>query len=478
MEYITDKYIKDNMVESREYQKDLIVNSINQNSLIVLPTGLGKTTVALGIISHFMEHKPGMILFLAPTKILTNQHYMFLSETLEIFDIKVITGEDHELKRKKWWNNNTIICATPEIARNDLKRGFYDINNISLVIFDEAHRGVGSYAYSTIANQITNNSTRIIGMTATLPSKMEQVKEIKNNLKIDKILAKTDTSKDVKPYIQETKINYIKIDLTEEMKVIQDYLHNALKARYVILKQRLDIKYETLSSLLRCKNYVRFNAKDLSGIFYSAISLHYAINMYEVYGTSAFLRFMERTEKKTPYSSLFKDQDVILAIENAILLQDKKQEHPKLDELLKYIPKNERVLIFTSYRDSVDVIHDKLKELDISVDKLIGKSGKSGLKQNKQVEIVNKFREREIQVLVSTRVGEEGLDITDVNWVIFFDNVPSSIRYIQRKGRTGRKKLGNLLVFITKNTIDEVYARIGHQKIKQAKDISKKLNSL
>ena len=477
MEYITDKYIKDNIVESREYQKDLIVNSINQNSLIVLPTGLGKTTVALGIISHFMKHKQGMVLFLAPTKVLANQHYTFLSETLEIFDIKVITGEDHELKRKKWWNSNSIICATPEIARNDLKREFYDINDVSLVIFDEAHRGVGGYAYSSIANRI-NNNTRIIGMTATLPSRIEQVKEIKKNLKIDKILAKTDTSKDVKPYIKDTKITYIKIDLTAEMKVIQDYLHDALKARYEILKPRLNIKYETLSSLLRCKTYVQFNARDLSGTYYSAISLHYAINMYEVYGTSAFLRFMERSKKKTPYSSLFKDPNIISAIENAVLMQDKNQEHPKLDELLKYIPKDERVLIFTSYRDSVDVIHDKLKELGISVDKLIGKSGKSGLKQNKQVEIVNKFRDRQIQVLISTRVGEEGLDITDVNWVIFFDNVPSSIRYIQRKGRTGRKKLGNLLVFITKNTIDEVYARIGQQKIKQAKDISKKLDSL
>lgn len=477
MEYITDKYIKDNLIESRDYQKDLITNSINQNSLIVLPTGLGKTTVALGIISHFMKNKLGTILFLAPTKVLANQHYTFLSETLEIFDIKVITGEDHELKRKKWWNNNSIICATPEIARNDLKREFYDINNISLVIFDEAHRGVGGYSYCSIANHV-NNNTRIIGMTATLPSQIAQVKAIKNNLKIEKILEKTDTSKDVKPYIQDTNVNYIKVDLTPEMKIIQDYLHNALKARYAILKPRLNIKYEALSSLLRHKTYVRLNARDLSGPFYSAITLHYAINMYEVYGVSAFLRFMERSEKKNPHSTLFKDPNIIHAIENAIIMQNKGQEHPKLDELLKHIPKDERVLIFTSYRDSVDIIYDKLKEQGISVDKLIGKSGKSGLKQNKQVEMVNRFRDNQIQVLISTRVGEEGLDITDVNWVMFFDNVPSSIRYIQRKGRTGRKKLGNLLVFIAKNTIDEVYARIGQQKIKQAKNMSKKLNSL
>ena len=135
----------------------------------------------------------------------------------------------------------------------------------------------------------------------------------------------------------------------------------------------------------------------------------------------------------------------------------------------------DKVLIFTSYRDSVNVINESLKDMGINSEILIGKAGETGLKQKKQIEIVQRFRDGETKVLVATRVGEEGLDISEVNLVIFYDNVPSSIRFIQRKGRTGRKEAGRLLVLIAKDTIDEAYYWIGQQKIKSAKTMGEKL---
>ena len=93
-----------------------------------------------------------------------------------------------------------------------------------------------------------------------------------------------------------------------------------------------------------------------------------------------------------------------------------------------------------------------------------------------QIETVQKFRDGLTKVLVATRVGEEGLDISEVNLVIFYDNVPSSIRFIQRKGRTGRKTEGRLVVLIAKDTIDEVYYHIGQRKIKSAKLMGAKLS--
>ena len=110
---------------------------------------------------------------------------------------------------------------------------------------------------------------------------------------------------------------------------------------------------------------------------------------------------------------------------------------------------------------------------------LIGKAGETGLKQKKQIETVQRFRDGETKVLVATRVGEEGLDVSEVNFVVFYDNVPSSIRFIQRKGRTGRKMAGRLVVLIAKDTIDEVYYWIGKRKITSANamgnNLSKKL---
>jgi Fanconi anemia group M protein len=109
---------------------------------------------------------------------------------------------------------------------------------------------------------------------------------------------------------------------------------------------------------------------------------------------------------------------------------------------------------------------------------LIGKAGKDGLKQKKQIETVQKFRDGEFNVLVATRVGEEGLDIAEVNQVIFYDNIPSSIRFIQRRGRTGRKDTGKLIVLIAKDTIDERYYWIGKRKMSAAKSMGEKMTEV
>ena len=82
------------------------------------------------------------------------------------------------------------------------------------------------------------------------------------------------------------------------------------------------------------------------------------------------------------------------------------------------------------------------------------------------------------KVLIATRVGEEGLDISEVNHVIFFDNVPSSIRYVQRKGRTGRKDYGKLIVLIAKDTSDETYYWIGKRKVTAAKKMGEKMSKM
>ena len=121
------------------------------------------------------------------------------------------------------------------------------------------------------------------------------------------------------------------------------------------------------------------------------------------------------------------------------------------------------------------MINETLQKMGINSEILIGKAGDTGLKQEKQIETVQRFRDGLTQVLVATRVGEEGLDISEVNLVIFYDNVPSSIRFIQRKGRTGRKDAGRLIVLIAKDTIDETYYWIGKRKVKSANNMADKI---
>lgn len=480
MNFIEHKLIKPNSIEIREYQTNLANDVKNQNCLIVLPTGLGKTTIALQVIVDYMQNGTGGVLFLAPTRVLVNQHYEFLKENLLIADIGIVTGEDLLSKRKKKWMNS-VVCATPEITKNDFARNMVSPNQFALVVFDEAHRTVGDYAYSIIAKYFQNTDTRILAMTATLPSEKEKAKEIVTRLRIKNLIERSDESPDVKPYIQKTETEWVRVDLTKEMKAIQMCIKLALEERYKELRKnglRLSDN-KSLSQLLNARQYVLTQNRRSAKPLFTAIRITYALNIFEAHGITPFLKFCDRTKEKkgAGIKDLFEiDPNFTRAISLAKNQQSDGLEHPKIDRLVDILHDvKSKVLIFSSYRDSVNVIHQKLLDMNISAEILIGKSGETGLKQKKQIETVQRFRDGVTKALIATRVGEEGLDISEVNLVIFYDNVPSSIRFIQRKGRTGRKDKGRLIVLIAKNTIDETYYFIGKRKIESAKNMGNKM---
>jgi len=480
--YLSHKFIKPDSIESRDYQINLADDAKKENSLVVLPTGLGKTTIALQVIADYLQKGTGGVLFLAPTRVLVNQHYEFLKENLLIEDIGIVTGEDLPQKRKKKWMNS-VICATPEITRNDLERNIVSSDQFNLVIFDEAHRTVGDYAYSQIVDSIQGNNIRILGMTATLPSEKEKATEIITKLRIQNLLQRADDSPDVQPYVQETDTEWVRVELPGEMKAIQSCLRLALDERYIILRRnglRLSDN-KSLSQLLNSRQYVLTQNRRSAKPLFTAIRITYALNIFEAHGITPFLEFCKRTQNKkgVGIKELFEiDPNFTRAINLAKKEQLKGYEHPKINKLIEILHNEKsKVLIFSSYRDSVNVIHKKLVELGVNAEILIGKAGETGLKQEKQIETVQRFRDGVTKALVATRVGEEGLDISEVNLVIFYDNVPSSIRFVQRKGRTGRKDKGRLVVLIAKNTIDETYYFIGKRKIESAKNMAKKLST-
>lgn len=479
-DYINHKFIKSDIVEAREYQINLANQAKNENCLVVLPTGLGKTTVALLVIAEYLTKGTGGVLFLAPTRVLANQHYEFLKNNMNLEDVALLTGEDTLAKRKKLWANS-IICATPEITKNDLDRKIVTEDQFNLVVFDEAHRTIGDYAYSSIAQRFAATNARILGMTATLPSEKEKATQIITTLRIASVAQRNDESQDVKPYIQQTNTEWVKVELPREMKEVQYYLRKALEVQYREL-QRCGLRLGTtssLSQLLRSREFVLRQNRRAAKPLFTAIRLHYALNILESHGITSFLRFCDRTKAKkgVGIKDLFEnDSNFIKAMAYAKDAQKKGIEHSKIVKLAEIIKSIQgRTIVFTSYRDSVEIIHDKLVEMGIQAAFLIGKAGENGLKQKQQIDTVHKFRDGIYNVLIATRVGEEGLDISEVNSVIFFDNVPSSIRFVQRKGRTGRKSVGRLIVLIAKDTIDEAYYWVGQRKIKAAQGMGDKL---
>lgn len=479
--WIEHRLIKTGL-EKRDYQVSLANTALESNTLIVLPTGLGKTMIALLVIAETLTRRRGKCLFLAPTRVLVHQHYTFLRKFLDIADISMVTGESIQSKREEAWANS-VVCATPQITLNDFERGIVDAQDFCLVLFDEAHRAIGDYAYCGIAGLIKDTDARIVGMTATIPSDKEKASEIVNNLGMQKVTMKDETSDDVRPYVQQTSIEWIQVELSGIMKHIRSRLVAALEARMRELVQKRIIRSlkASRSELIRAMDYVFQVNRSAAKALYTAIRISHALNNIDTQGVTSFLRFCERLESKQGIGikELLADPNFKAAYELAKGAESAGIEHPKIDKLKEIVSGVDgRILIFTSYRDTVEVLYNKLRDSGFSVGFLIGKAGEGGLKQAEQVETVAKFRDGQYSILVATQVGEEGLDISECNLVVFYDNVPSAVRFVQRKGRTGRRAPGRVVVLITKDTIDEAYYWISKKKMREAKGMVSKINRM
>ncbi len=482
MNFLDLPYVKKGIVEDREYQMSLAKQAAKGNCIVVLPTGLGKTTVALRVIAEYLRNAEAGVLFLAPTKVLVSQHCEFLKGTMTIQDISMVTGEDTVKGRTKLWNNS-IVCATPEITRNDLNRSLILPSQFGLAVFDEVHRTVGDYAYSAIAAKLVSANTKLLGITATLPDDIGKATEIMKMLRIQSVARRDESSPDVSPYIQQTNTVPVKVHLTPEMNEIRTHIKAALELRYATLRAegiRIGVR-PSLTDLLGARQHVLARARHAAKPLFTAIRITYALNMFEIHGATTFMRFCKRVEKKGGAGTkelLEVDPHFTAAIRGAKRMQEAGEEHPKIHKLCEIVKGiSGKMLIFSSYRDSLDVIRQSLEGIGVQAGVLVGQAGETGLKKKKQIEVVEKFRSGEYRVLLATRVGEEGLDIAEVNDVIFYDNVPSSIRYIQRRGRTGRKQAGNLTVLIAKGTMDEVYNIIGRRKVTKTKNMAANLEN-
>jgi len=493
--YIEKKYVKEKTIEKREYQNNISDIVKSKNSIVVLPTGLGKTVVALLAIADSMISNPKKsCIILAPTRVLVHQHYKFLSNSLALdpTEISVITGEDVIEKRKKKWQNQ-IVCATPQILKLDIIRSLVNLEQFSIVIFDEAHRTVGNYAYVFIAKEVSsiNPDARLIGMTASLPSESIKVQEILVNLHSDHIEARDHFSEDVKPYIYKTDLEKIEIELPDDIRKISNLIRKTihsytkkLQNTGQLLPSTPSLKAVLIKTQQIEKDPILSHRWDIRGNLYSLVRLLHGLNIIETQGVYSFQKYINRLSSKNKSSGikkLFNDSNFNEAITLNNKLQSNGDEHPKLSKLIMVLQNNlkgnDKAIVFASYRDTIDKIFDVLYKEGYHVGILIGKSGKSGQSQKQQLESLEKLKSGEYDIIVATQVGEEGLDISECKLVVFYDNVSSGIRFIQRLGRTGRKAPGKVVSFVTKGTRDETNYYLSQKRLAKTQRTVRRLTN-
>ena len=485
-------------IKPREYQKNILETCKNKNCLVVLPTGLGKTLIALMLTIERMKKFPGeKVLFLAPTKPLIEQHLKYFKKHLpELFgDMQLFTGQVNSENRKKIFKTADIIFSTPQCIANDLKKEYYKLNEVCLLIEDEAHRCVKNYDYNYIAQRYKSQageSFRILGLTASPGSETKKINEICKNLSIEQVELRTRESPDVKSYLKEREFEKIEIDFPEEfehlknmiLKIYDAYI-DELKVRGILFgpanKTRLiQLQKEISNNLSRGeKNY---NYMLGASACAQAIKIQHALELLETQTVKSLNEYLEklrlearnrkskgviRLVAKTEFNYVYAQTNEFLA---------KGIEHPKLQyliDIIKYEIKsnpNFKAIIFSQYRDTTQVIVEKISEIEgIHAKSFVGQAKKktSGLSQKEQKKMLEEFSAVEINVLCATSIAEEGLDIPEVNAVIFYEPIPSAIRSIQRAGRTARLEKGKLIILVTKGTRDESYFYVSKAREKK-----------
>ncbi len=458
--------LKQDKLESRTYQEVIAASSLKKNTMIVLPTGLGKTVIAAMIASRKL--KDGKVMFLAPTKPLAEQHFKSFNEFIDIDkeEMQVMTGETRPEKRYDLWKEKQVFFGTPQVVENDLIAGEVPVRDFELVLFDECHRATGEYSYVFISEKMPCHK---VGLTASPGGDKEKIMRVAENLELSNFEVRTEDDPDVEPYIQDKEVNWMKVALNNRFDTARKKMEDAKRKPLKELKKMEYISSLNISKtdLLKLQSEIRSklstsdDPKHYSAISHaaSALKISQAIELLETQGVSqcySYMRGLEEDSSKAAKKAL-NDKDFQKAKSLVEYLKKKGEEHPKIEKLVELLEGFEgRAIVFTEYRASADKIVEELSANHNPV-KFVGQQGEDGMTQKQQIDTLGEFEEGKYDILVSTSIGEEGLDIPSVDKVIFYEPVPSSVRDIQRMGRTGRQEAGEVTVLIAEDTRDEGY---------------------
>ncbi|WP_455645944.1 DEAD/DEAH box helicase [Methanosphaera sp.] len=482
--WIEHEYINKETIEGRVYQQNLAMSVLNKgNTMIIAPTAMGKTVVAALISAERLKNfKDSKILILAPSKPLTLQHERSFKEFLNT-SVASLTGNDKPSDRKKLWEENQVICATPQTIESDIISREYDFEDVSLIVFDECHHAVGSYSYVYIAQKYVQQAKNqlVLGLTASPGWEEKKIKEVSRNIYVNEIIIKSEDDPDVAPYFKQVETKWIKVKLNKELQEIKDLINETLKMRLRTLKKLGIIdsiakpsKREILVEQARLQQKIASSSMPKKEYFTGVSILTEVINimhsqeLLETQTITTLNNYFNKLEKKKTKAarSLKNDYKFNKAVMLTRKYVEKGIDHPKMtrlielvNQILKEDPEN-KIIVFSQFRDTTKSIYGKFKENNIKSLRFYGQASRDndkGLSQKKQIETIDAFKNEDYNVLISTSVAEEGIDIPSVDYVILYEPVPSEIRMIQRKGRTGRKHQGEMFILMTKGTLDESY---------------------
>ncbi|XP_067680234.1 Fanconi anemia group M protein-like [Haliotis asinina] len=500
----------------RDYQLNIVQQCLYNNTLVTLPTGLGKTFIAAVVMYNYYRWYPQCkVVFMAPTKPLVAQqiHACYNIMGIPQQDTAEMTGNMNPTERQRTWKEKRVFFLTPQVITNDLSRGTCPADTVKCLVIDEAHKALGNHAYCQVVRELVKYTQqfRIVALSATPGSDIKAVQQVITNLLISHIELRTEECIDIKPYTHERKVEKIVVALGEELLMIQKKYVQVMSTvvqrliHHQVLYSQREVTSLSKFLILKAREAFRQNPPPsmpshqygvVEGDFALALSLYHGYELLQLHGLRSLYNFLEgvinrdkgygRTKTELMKNGNFLEIMGLLktkyTTDDSSWSCSQKQAscvsgHPKMKKLeqvtlehFKTSHQATRVMIFSQYRDSVQEITDMLnlhRPMVIAMS-FIGQSstGKAtkGFTQKEQLKVMKEFREGGYNTLVSTCVGEEGLDIGDVDLIICFDAHKSPIRLVQRMGRTGRKRQGRIVMLVTAGKEEQIYNQSQYSK--------------
>jgi len=507
--YLDHPLVWPSTVEFRLYQKKIAETASRGNTLVILPTALGKTVISAIVAADVLyNYRDAKALVMAPTRPLVMQHrntFMRLMKLREK-DTVLLTGETPpEYRRAVWEGEARVVFSTPQVVRNDLLEHRLSFEKYGLLVFDECHRAVKEYAYTDIAESYFSQAMYplVLGMTASPGSELSRVLEVCRNLYIEAIEYRSEEDPDVKPYIHSIDVEWRRVNLPSEYLEIESHIRSMLDRRLNwlysagVIKRRSE--YVTRKSLVEAGDELRFmleeSIEEERGKIFTAImnqslalTLFHMVELLETQGLWTLRAFLDKVAlekgEKRSYAVLVNDPEYMRL---RGFVDTYAIEHPKLvllrtivGDQLRTKPSS-RMLVFTQYRDTATHLVSELSTVQgVRVERFVGQASKlmdKGLTQEEQAERIRMLEEGELNVLVATSIAEEGLDIPAVEHVVFYEPIPSEIRYIQRRGRTGRKSPGKVTILAANDSLDMIYLYASRRRTERMRGIAEGVNS-
>ncbi|MCL5239526.1 MAG: DEAD/DEAH box helicase [Candidatus Marsarchaeota archaeon] len=470
-------------VEFRQYQFNIISSVLKHGStLVVLPTGLGKTLIGLSVIASEIEQGRRALL-LAPTRPLSEQHYATVMSAMKLPEesVALLLGSVGKKRRKELEQSAKLIIATPQTIANDLKSGNFSLADFGVAVFDECHRAVGKYAYTYIANELAVRNALVLGLTASPGSKKEKINALVGTLNIKHIEARISTDPDVVSYVMPKYMHVVSVPQSSTIKSIAATLKPVGEESLASLNKM---------GLMNAKNFDRIprgvlialgnSLKKISapgfrfGAFFSYVKLLNISHAYDllmtegIYPFSAYMDSLTaREEKSRAVENLLANKNVTHAMALAKEAIKRGEEHEKVKAAISVLKQysGKSAIVFVQYRSTIKMLVDAFQASGIDAMPFVGK--KEGVTQEKQKKVIEEFRNGKFSVLVASSIGEEGLDIPSVDLVLFYEPIPNEIRNIQRKGRTARFRAGDVYILAAQGTKDEIYLHVSAAREKK-----------